>query len=337
MAETKVGLNLHLLVSPDAANHVEEIERSFEELKISYKDRTDACTRQRLIEFGYAYNSDLPADLPATALREGVRQFKVDFAAFRAWYGACKWLCRNSIIAVAAGNDGLSGINWESGWGATKEEIIRICGAIFSGPPRDRDYFLGNRDPDFLERLGGSRPCFHGSDAHSLEKLFAPDMKRYCWIKADTTYEGLRQTLLEPEDRVWIGEQPPAQHQNSKTIRSVRLSDTGGMFEEISLPLNPGLVAVIGQKGMGKSALVECIAYGGGGWVAYKGGTFIEPAKRLVAGVTVELTWADGSSEIVSLGQPYTGEAKTSRYVFCKRFVRTSLVCTEREGWYRIG
>src|SRR5258708_21043907 len=32
---------------------------------------------------------------------------------------------------------------------------------------------------------------------------------KYCWIKADPTFGGLRQIINEPEDRVFIGPLPP--------------------------------------------------------------------------------------------------------------------------------
>jgi hypothetical protein len=32
---------------------------------------------------------------------------------------------------------------------------------------------------------------------------------KYCWIKADPTFSGLRQIINEPEDRVFIGRLPP--------------------------------------------------------------------------------------------------------------------------------
>ena len=61
-----------------------------------------------------------------------------------------------------------------------------------------------------LEReYGGRKPCLHGSDAHCVEKVAAPDRQRYCWIKGDPSFETLRQAILEPEERVCIGLAPP--------------------------------------------------------------------------------------------------------------------------------
>ena len=57
----------------------------------------------------------------------------------------------------------------------------------------------------------GLQPARGLSDwvAETLGGLFNPEQNRYCWIKADPTFEGLRQILYEPEDRVWIAKAPP--------------------------------------------------------------------------------------------------------------------------------
>lgn len=41
---------------------------------------------------------------------------------------------------------------------------------------------------DLIAEYGGIKPCIHGSDAHDLNKLFEPDLQRYCWIKAEPTF-----------------------------------------------------------------------------------------------------------------------------------------------------
>jgi hypothetical protein len=43
------------------------------------------------------------------------------------------------------------------------------------------------------------------------------------------------------------------------TRHAMQISDSNGWFDNITIPLNPGLVSIIGQKGTGKSALAELI------------------------------------------------------------------------------
>jgi hypothetical protein len=143
-------------------------------------------------------------------------------------------------------------------------------------------------------RLGGPKPCVHGSDAHALAKLFLPHDDRFCWIKADPTFEGLKQVLYEPADRVHIGPSPPIYHDEARVIRSVKLSHGAGWFDDTSIPLNAGLVSIIGQKGSGKSALAELIAFAAGSWHQDSAGTFLTRAGDHLQNLSVELEWVDG-------------------------------------------
>src|SRR5262249_2148306 len=152
--------------------------------------------------------------------------FKPSFDVFRDWYAKEGWLKANSLIAIANGKDGASGFSKDGGFAATREELYRFADVIFSPVPKDRAYFLG-RGTDTVEEVirkcGSLKPCIHGSDAHIEAKLFRPDEDRFCWIKADPTFEGLKQILHEPEDRVHIGATPPRASDESKVIESVTI------------------------------------------------------------------------------------------------------------------
>ena len=79
----------------------------------------------------------------------------------------------------------------------------------FASTPSSRDFWLGKKpgfDRAYIETTYRSlKPCLHGSDAHREATVTAPDSDRYCWIKGDLTFEALRQAVIEPEERVWIG------------------------------------------------------------------------------------------------------------------------------------
>ncbi|MGE5485298.1 MAG: TrlF family AAA-like ATPase, partial [Ignavibacteriales bacterium] len=124
------------------------------------------------------------------------------------------------------------------------------------------------RNPHLSEFLN-LKPCVHGSDAHSFENLCKPDLGRYCWIKADPTFKGLKQILAEPEHRIYIGEEPPKESivRNNRTkyidslqIRKNANSKLSEKWFDNDLCFNTGLVSIIGNKGSGKSALADVIA-----------------------------------------------------------------------------
>jgi hypothetical protein len=113
--------------------------------------------------------------------------------------------------------------------------------------------------------IGFSRPLVVCSDNHSIQDY---SRKARCWIKADTTFTGLRQVLTEPEGRVYIGDTPPAVERvfqnKTKYIRFVSFARSGlpatdETWFDGTVPLNHELVAIIGNKGGGKSALADVI------------------------------------------------------------------------------
>lgn len=128
---------------------------------------------------------------------------------------------------------------------------------------------------EFAKWFEAKKPSIKGSDSHQadysigrLRNENSAPVERYCWIKADPTFLGLQQIVHEPEDRVYIGEIPSSLvrvNQNpTKVMRSVSVCKndqckTDEKWFDFDLPLNDGLVAIIGNKGSGKSALSDII------------------------------------------------------------------------------
>jgi len=104
-------------------------------------------------------------------------------------------------------------------------------------------------------------PVISTSDAHKPE-----DIGKFTWIKADPTYEGLKQILYEPKpgERAFIGELPPTFKNPSKIIDKVEKKNSKKWFGTDPILLNENLVSVIGEKGSGKTALVDLIAFASG-------------------------------------------------------------------------
>ena len=295
---------MHILVSPEDSNHQKKIKDALARLGWEYDGETYSCIRDQLISLGKAFDPTKTEDKGALAV--GVTQFKIDFSKFCNWYQKEPWIKSNSLIVAAAGNDGLSGFYTSGGWAGWREQITRFSHALFCGRPGERDFWLckgSDEDKETVNRLGGIKPCLHGSDAHSMKKLFRPDHDRFCWIKADTTFEGLKQVLYEPETRVHIGPTAPRYHDKSRVIKTVRLSNSEGWFDDVEIPLNEGLVSVIGQRGSGKSALAEVIAFAAGSQTTDDKDGFLRRADGLLDGMRVELEWCDGETTSVVLGE----------------------------------
>jgi hypothetical protein len=321
------AINLHLLVDPTAQDHEAQILKAMRNLVFTIDRVKFGCVPEDLVAMGYKHDPSIQDD--GAALRHGTEQFKIGFPDFRTWFEGEHWLKTNALVAVAnSGEDGVAGLPLNNGFAAVREEILKSAHIVFSANPNDRRFYLGQAGPEkasALQRLGGRKPCMHGSDAHELAKLFKPDMDRFCWVKADCTFEGLRQTLFEPEDRVAIGSVPPVLHDESRVIDSVVIKDASSWFGQQTLPLNRGLVAVIGQKGSGKSALAEVIAATAGSWSDTETTGFLARSEHHLDGVEVELAWADGQTTTARIGVQADGPQRV-RYL-SQRFVER--LCAE--------
>src|SRR5258708_40320153 len=110
---------------------------------------------------------------------------------------------------------------------------------------------------EFIERTYGClKPCLHGSDAHAHAKVAKPDLQKYCWVKGDLTFETLRQVVLEPAERVWLGSTPPDGAAPSYVLRTLVATGTPCLVNA-DIPLNSGLIAIVVARGSGKTALVD--------------------------------------------------------------------------------
>lgn len=285
------GVNFHLLVDPRDEHHVERIENALARLTFTCREQVFNCRQADLIRLGRTLNPRQRND--DAAYSEGVNAFKIDFSAFQEWFRQDPWLRKHCLVTVAGKErDGVSGLSPEHGYAATMDEMLRFADIVFSGNPTDRRYWLGEGADDaaaLTERFGGPKPCLHGSDAHRLDDVCAPDEERFCWIRAEPTFDGLRQVVFEPRERVHIGPDRPRRLRQN-WIRSVAVE--APWFPQDPIDLNEGLVAVIGPRGSGKTALADLIACGAD---AFDDGpaSFLSKAMTSARGTMLGLSWSD--------------------------------------------
>lgn len=301
-------VNLHLLVSPEGEDHVAQLKRFLARLTFRAKEETYACTPDDLVALGRRCDPDLIDD--AAALAEGSRQFKLSLDQLRDAYRDSAWAQDNILVAVAGSStDGTAGLQ-DPADKSLRQEIERFAHIIFASTPSQRDYWLGRKtsEADIVERYGALKPCLHGSDAHSLDKVAAPALDRFTWIKGGPHFDALRQAQIEPGGRAWIGAAPPAQAGSSQVLARVELTDAP-WARTPAVPLNPGLVAIIGARGSGKTALADAIAHGCDATGEQPDPmSFLARARPLLAGSGVRLTWGDGGIDARALDGRETGD-----------------------------
>ena len=300
--------NIHLLVSPDDPNHLAEIERFLGRLRFEAHGDYFACNRNDLVKLGRKSKPDLMDE--HAVFRHGALQFKVNFGQLREEFYRSDWAQANMLVAVAgAETDGTSGIR-EASDATLRQEIEKFAHIIFASSPAQRDFWLGRKTgvgEDVLrERYNGCKPCLHGSDAHDQRAVAKPEGDRYSWVKGALMFDALRQACIDPAGRAYVGARPPFRATPARVISTVELK--GAPWAETpKLALNPGLVAIIGARGSGKTALADAIAAGCDATDGrLSNASFIVRAREHLEGVGVRLTWETGEpSERPLLGDAH--------------------------------
>ncbi|BAW76947.1 TrlF family AAA-like ATPase [Helicobacter pylori] len=113
-----------------------------------------------------------------------------------------------------------------------------------------------------------NKPLLQSSDAHKEDSIG----KKYTWIKAEKTFEGLKQIIYEPETRVSIDEeksQDPLHKIDCVGLcfdGEVKITNEKGDAPfcyagfDRKLYFSPNFTCVIGGRGSGKSTLLQLIA-----------------------------------------------------------------------------
>ena len=259
-------VNLHLVFNPFEANSRENITRFLQHLNTN---KTTGPGGKRVKASDLKSGTDFQE---ATTTRGWIKE------ALDHTFGEKADLTEHVLIFAAANNDGIRATRGVKRKAVITDEVDKFSHG-FLGSSNNTAYFL---DPDRLEDGSKSepKPVISGCDAHSFNDLDAwlgktvlkdgVRQKEPTWIKADVTFEGLRQIIFEPADRVFIGEEPevevrvrenPRRYISSLDIDQIAEYDGqhGIWFKQEKIPLNKELVAIIGNKGNGKSALTDIL------------------------------------------------------------------------------
>ncbi|MFJ9315548.1 TrlF family AAA-like ATPase [Pimelobacter simplex] len=286
------GVNLHVLA---AADDVDTLDDLLARLTFSFQDRDYSASDAGLLALGRAYLGETDAD-DSVARKTGANQFKVNFDQLRGLFQRDARFREQCLVVVAAGQDGTSGLRADDGgFAAYRQGLERFAHGIFSGNPNDREFWLGQKGrsaADIEAEYGSLKVCLHGSDAHERAKLGMPDLDRFTWLKGDPSFETLRQACLSPARRAFIGSSTPGIGQHGR-IDAVTVNDDS-WFIDGTVPVNTGLVAIIGPRGSGKTALADIIAVGAGSREPFENdAAFVSRAGRLLDGSLSTTGWFD--------------------------------------------
>ncbi|CAJ4481291.1 AAA domain protein [Burkholderia pseudomallei] len=265
-------------------------------------------SRQSIEALGAAIIESAPADKRGaygSPLIEGFNNLNVSADGLRK---ALENEALKGKFIVAVGKTEWENLKWDDHSIAEKKTLINAADLVFTAAETPEDHAKARAK---LCEAGVNSNLLDCSDAHWLSASTDKDRIGNCftWIKADCTFKGLLQAIEEFGDRVFVGDNPPKrQHvelNRTKFIRSVKVArkETSKLTDtwfDMELPLNPDLVAIIGNKGSGKSALADIIALAGNtknhrSFSFLNDARFRDPRARLAQHFEGTLVWRDGS------------------------------------------
>ncbi|MBW7885769.1 MAG: hypothetical protein H3C34_24685, partial [Caldilineaceae bacterium] len=264
-------VNYHVLFSPDVPPA--QIEEHFlHDLEFVSEDQpydrshVRKLKRANLEKFGETLQRQQAEFREKSALEIGCMNATVDIEKVKEQLHKDGRFRGRYLLVLAEEN--LSLIDWASQDSAARKHLVQMSHAVFSSNPKSRSFLLGKSHPtmeDFLEEFKSPKPCIWGCDCHGYkERFLEPDEQRFCWIKGEVSWEGLKQILYEPDARVRIQPHDPEPSKSTYTLDRIHITETqindSLRVCEADIALNPNLVAIIGGRGSGKTALLDLIA-----------------------------------------------------------------------------
>ena len=298
------SVNIHLLCRPE---EVDRLDQFIGGLEFSWTEKVYRANREGLIQLGRDFGQDAMLNESA-ALKVGATQFKVNFEELRRHLRTNRWAMENILVAAAGGEgDGTSGLRRSDGaFVARRQSIEALADIVFSSNPKQAQFWLGEGvlSERELERVyRGLKLCLHGSDAHDASRLGVPDQNRFCWLKGDPSFDTLKLGCLSPATRSHIGQESP--DTSGAYGRIIGLGVTGSeWFTNEKIDLNPGLVAIIGARGSGKTALADLVAAGAGSTEPFDNdSSFVRRAGRLISDSVAVVDWSHEAVTMCNFAQ----------------------------------
>ncbi len=302
-------INYHVIFAEEDILDIDTIEaqflscfRSSCNLDVEEVDGTTwggVVTRESLVDFGKHIYEATPEEK-----RESDNHFEIGFNNIS--YSLDK--LKECLGEIKEPNTYLKGkyikaigkSEWEdfrwTGSPADKKDIVNNTHVVFSASPNTEQ---ANKNIDSLKDQSVNSRLLHCSDAHTIKQIddeggvkfdFSNTNSKdlghcFTWIKGNTSFETLRQAVVDYENRVLIQERNPAENKNSSPELFIDRMEYKQDGETHTIYFNKDINSVIGKRGAGKSVLLKHIVFD------VLGGKKIEKLKEF------KIYWCDSTAE----------------------------------------
>lgn len=276
----KTRVNFQVVFNNDDGNGLYRVNQFYNQLKLSSTQKV--IGKRSFIEIAKDYPDDVLKKLVGKKRKQCkdkdylIAGYKSCYISYDCLIGILnnRYLMENLFIVVP----------WDKYGGIskidpllrddTKKKLTKLSDALESTKDETIKLFLLDKEllaskswaeswEQFLDDQ--EKPCVCGSDAKKVGSIGVFPNDKACWIKADTThaFEGLKQIIYEPKERVYIGKENPSAFKHP-IISSFSVSEKSNKFflkKMGSISLSAGLNCVIGPRGAGKSTLLDAVSF----------------------------------------------------------------------------
>lgn len=299
VGDKKHAVNFHVIFSGDV--DIVEIEENFLQcLKIIDQNNNELpLTKSSIERIGQDFIKSNNLKNSGNCYSIGMEKITVNDERVLDIFKSNKNFQGLYLISIPVDED-LSSVSWDGRDGPTRIRLYNESDLLMTSNARTRDWALAKgHEEEQIQTFRSIKPCIWGSDAHDYKKMFAPTDNKYCWIKAEPSFEGLLQVLYEPSERVLIQKECPARNKPHQTIDKIIFKSPD--FASTPIYFNEGLTAIIGGKSTGKSILLRHVAKSADPRQVKEKEARITPVTDDLSGsnkyeVDADVYWKDGAS-----------------------------------------
>ncbi len=258
-------INFHVIFSNEVSSDV--IQHQFLNALNSHYTLSSDCTQQwggvptmeNLEDLGRRIINSVPEGQRknyGSPLKEGFNNLNLDSSQIiKVLENAPQYFKGKYLTAI--GKTEWDDFKWDDTSIAEKKTIINQADIVFTAAESVEKF---NNAKAKLQEQNVNSLLLDCSDAHSFADVSTKDRLGNCktWIKSDPTFEGLKQILFEPEDRVCICDSKPEYKYDYDVIDRIELNSANIWHQTICL--NQDLNSIIGGRSTGKSTLLACLA-----------------------------------------------------------------------------